>query len=229
MKYYKMRKDVLFMSDSKIIFAMSVLISMMGVIGFLTPPITTTIALAQSPTNLPKNSNATVATNSSSFLSAVDSFESPQGYAIAKKHVYDAPLLDVHNYCSPTSGGIMASCLLFDGNRANATLIGIEYVISSEQYASLPEREKPNWTPVSQEGGKDVDFRFPYLTTQQLQGLSKQFQGAYAKLIITWDPKDKLPLYPPQVVVESLVGGGGVGAAAAHGHNETTITSTPRK
>jgi hypothetical protein len=25
----------------------------------------------------------------------------------------------------------MASCLLFDGNRANATLIGIEYVISN--------------------------------------------------------------------------------------------------
>jgi hypothetical protein len=114
MKYYKMRKDVLFMSDSKIIFAMSFLISMMGVVGFLTSsPITTTIALAQSPTNLTKNSNATVATNSSSFLSAVDSFASPQGYAIAKKHVYDAPLLDVHNYCSPTSGGIMASCFAF--------------------------------------------------------------------------------------------------------------------
>lgn len=130
------------------------------------------------------------------------------GYAVAKNHVYDAPFLDVHIYCSVESGGILASCLVFDGNSTNATLIGIEYIISDKQYASLPDREKPIWTPVTEEARSDL--RFPNLTPQEIQGFFKFLEGAYTKLIITWDPKDNLPLYPPQVIVESLIG-----------HNET--------
>ena len=30
----------------------------------------------------------------------------------------------------------------------------------------------------------------------------------YVKLILTWNPTDNLPQYPPQVIVESLIGGG---------------------
>ena len=40
--------------------------------------------------------------------------------------------------------------------------------------------------------------------------------GAYAKLIITWDPNDKLPLYPSLVIVVDIVS---VGSASAYGHN----------
>jgi len=129
-------------------------------------------------------------------------------YGIAKKHVYDAPLLDVHIYCSNASGGIMASCLLFDRNSTKSTHIGIEYIISGKQYVSLPDREKPNWTPVA--GEAESDLRFPNLTPQEIQGLFKNLGGAFTKLIVAWDPKDNLPLYPPQVIVESLIG-----------HNET--------
>lgn len=147
------------------------------------------------------NTTTTIMNMSSS---PIDSFINPQGYAIAKKHVYDAPLLDVHFYCSNTAGGIMATCLLFDGNSTNSTLIGIEYVISSEQYASLLEREKPNWSPLAEEE-EEAEVRYPNLTPQQLQELSEQFKDAYVKLIITWNPNDDLPLYPPQVVIESLI------------------------
>jgi hypothetical protein len=156
--------------------------------------LSSTANFAQSSTN---QMNATV-TNKTAI--PVSSFT---GYAIAKKHVYDAPLLDVHIYCSTGSGGIMASCLLFDGNSTNASLIGIEYIISSDQYASLPDREKPNWTPIA--GEAESDLRFPNLTPQQIQDFFKSLEGAYTKLIITWDPKDNLPLYPPQVIVESLI------------------------
>jgi hypothetical protein len=98
----------------------------------------------------------------------------------------------------------MATCLLFDGNSTNSTLIGIEYIISSGQYASLPEREKPNWTPVAEE--EESEIRYPNLTPQQIQEVSEQFKDAYAQLLITWNPNDNLPLYPPQIVVESLIG-----------------------
>jgi hypothetical protein len=219
-----LNKEGLYISDSKIIFAISLIISMMGIFGFLSTA--TTTVFAQTSTTSTKNTNATLATNSSTFSSPVNSFASPEGYAIAKKHVYDAPSLDVHNYCSASSGRILASCLLFDGNTKNATLIGIEYVISAKDYASLADRDKPNWTPVSMEEGKDVDLRFPYLTPQQLQGLSKQFEGAYAKLIITWNPNDKLPQYPPQIVIESLLHGTGNNITDAQEHKGATITSS---
>ena len=97
----------------------------------------------------------------------------------------------------------MASCLLFDGNSTNASFIGIEYIISGVQYTSLPEREKPLWTPIA--GEAESDLRFPNLTPSEIQDFFKSLEGSYTKLIITWDPKDNLPLYPPQVIVESLI------------------------
>jgi hypothetical protein len=141
--------------------------------------------------------NSTVTNNTANPLNSFT------GYAIAKKHVYDAPLLDIHIYCSSGSGGIMASCLLFDGNSTNSSLIGIEYIISTVQYASLPDREKPLWTPIA--GEAESDLRFPNLTQPEIQEFFKSLEGSYTKLIITWDPKDNLPLYPPQVIVESLI------------------------
>ena len=39
----------------------------------------------------------------------------------------------------------MAVCSLFDTNQKNATLIGIEYMLTPEDYKKLPEREKPYW------------------------------------------------------------------------------------
>lgn len=98
----------------------------------------------------------------------------------------------------------MTTCLLFDGNLTNSTLVGIEYFISSEQYTSLPKREKPNWSLLAEEE-EEADVRYPNLTPQQVQELSEQLKDAYVKLIITWNPNDDLPLYPPQVVIESLI------------------------
>lgn len=155
-----------------------------------------------------QNNNTSIADSNTNLQNTtmtapIDSFTNPEGYAIAKKHVYDAPLLDVHLYCSNTSGRLMATCILFDGNSTNSALMGVEYIISSEQYASLPEREKPNWSPISVE--EEAEVRYPNLSPQQVQELSTQFEGSYVKLIMTWNPNDSLPSYPPQVVIESLL------------------------
>lgn len=163
------------------------------------------IASSSSTAVAQTSANETNTTVTSSTAAPVSGFT---GYATAKNHVYDAPLLDVHIYCNVESGGIKASCLVFDGNSTNATLIGIEYIISDEQYASLPDREKPVWSPISEEARGEL--RFPNLTPQEIQGFLKYLEGTYTKLIITWDPMDNLPIYPPQITIESLVG-----------HNET--------
>jgi hypothetical protein len=171
-----------------------IIISLVSATG-ISPHFTT--AFAQTNTNTSPNATS---------ISPITSFADPAGYAIGKKHVYDAPLLDVHFYCSGDSGGIMATCLIFNGNKTGSALIGVEYIISAEQYASLPEREKPNWSPISEE--EESEIRYPNLTPQQLQQVLEQFKDSYVKLILTWNPNDNLPQYPPQVVIESLVGGG---------------------
>ncbi|MDQ4012787.1 MAG: OBAP family protein [Thermoproteota archaeon] len=165
------------------------------------------LLIAGAGTNISITTIFAQTSNATNTTSPVDSFSNPAGYAIGKKHIYDAPLLDVHFYCSSESGGIMATCLIFDGNATDSSLIGIEYIISAEQYATLPEREKPNWSPISAE--EESELRYPNLSPQQLQQVEEQFRDTYVKLILTWNPTDNLPQYPPQVVVESLIGGGG--------------------
>jgi hypothetical protein len=68
------------------------------------------------------------------------------------------------------------------------------------------KEKKPNWSPISEE--EESEIRYPNLTPQQLQQVLEQFKDSYVKLILTWNPNDNLPQYPPQVVIESLVGGG---------------------
>ena len=53
------------------------------------------------------------------------------GPLTAVRHVFDDPTLRVFHYCTPHHK-IMAVCTLFDTNQKNATLIGIEYMLTPE-------------------------------------------------------------------------------------------------
>jgi hypothetical protein len=84
----------------------------------------------------------TNATSSSAAVKPVDGYNLPQGHLNAVRHVFDDPSLRIEHFCKP-SDKIMMICQLYDSNSANATLIGIEYIITQQQYDSLPDREKP--------------------------------------------------------------------------------------
>ena len=73
----------------------------------------------------------------------VDGYDSPEGHHCSKA-LFSDPSLAVHHYCKP-SERIVATCQLYDGSSDNATLIGVEYVITHEQYNMLPEKENPYW------------------------------------------------------------------------------------
>jgi Protein of unknown function (DUF1264) len=49
--------------------------------------------------------------------------------------------MEAHHYCNQANEDL-AQCLLFDGNTADARMIGIEYVISEKLYNTLPAGEK---------------------------------------------------------------------------------------
>lgn len=136
--------------------------------------------------------------NATSGGKPVDGYNLPQGHITAIRHVFDDPSLRVHHYCK-MSDKIFLICQLYDSESQNATLIGMEYIITHEQYNSLPDREKPNWHYHKIEFAPNrADPKFPELNAQQTQSEMMKAMDTYGKVIITWNPNDNLPAFPPQ-------------------------------
>jgi hypothetical protein len=141
----------------------------------------------------------TNATSSSAAAKPVDGYNLPQGHLNAVRHVFDDPSLRVEHFCKP-SDKIMMVCQLYDSNSANATLIGIEYIITQQQYDSLPDREKPYWHAHREEFSPNrADPMMPELTPEQTQAEMAKMLPTWGKVIITWMPGDDMPSFPPQV------------------------------
>ena len=96
---------------------------------------------------------------------------------------------------------IVAVCQLYAGNDTNAKLSQIEFIITDEQYQSLPAREKQNWhnhaVELTPQRGEPQIISLPAGVngTQLLDTLTH----TYGKVITLWDPSDELPNYEPYV------------------------------
>lgn len=123
----------------------------------------------------------------------------PTGQLTAVRHVFDDPTLRVYHFCKPNDK-IMMVCQLYDSSSPNATLIGVEYMIDSKTYQALPDREKPNWHYHKEEFKPDrADPKFPLLSDQQQKEWLEKLSESYGKVILTWNPLDTLPVFPPQI------------------------------
>jgi hypothetical protein len=123
------------------------------------------------------------------------------GPLTAVRHVFDDPTLRVFHYCTPHHN-IMAVCSLFDTDQKNATLIGIEYMLTPQDYMKLPEREKPYWHyHVTEFAPNRADPHFPMLSAEDEKKVLKMIADSYGKVILTWNPNDKLPAFPPQEII----------------------------
>jgi Protein of unknown function (DUF1264) len=121
----------------------------------------------------------------------------PSGPLTAVRHVFDDPTLRVWHFCKPNDKILMV-CQLYDSNSPNATLIGVEYVITADAYKNLPDREKPNWHYHQIEFASNrADPKFPQLSEQLQNATLKKMAESYGKVIITWNPNDKAPVFPP--------------------------------
>ena len=117
------------------------------------------------------------------------------GYTLhidARKHVNTAPEAIVHHYCKTIDQQVI-QCLLFDSDAPKGKLIGVETVISPQQYAALPEAEKPNWhyhrTEIPQ-----VEATLPDVSEKEAQRVVDSLMETYGKVIIFWEPKDAVPM-----------------------------------
>jgi hypothetical protein len=130
-----------------------------------------------------------------------EGYGGPTGPLAAVRHVYDDPTLRVFHYCKPNDK-IMMICQLYDSNLPNATLVGIEYMITVDAYNALPNREKPNWHyHVEEFAPNRADPKFPQLSEQEQNATLKKLENSYGKIIITWNPNDNAPAFPPQVQI----------------------------
>jgi len=106
----------------------------------------------------------------------------------------------LQHYCKPNDK-ILLVYQLYDSSSSNATLIGIEYIITYGQYKSLPDREKPSWHEHKTEFAPNMaDPMFPELSASQIKTQMSKLIDTYGKVIITRNPIDKLPAFVPQVI-----------------------------
>lgn len=113
--------------------------------------------------------------------------------------------MEAHHYCRQVNQDLL-QCVLFDGNRRDANLIGIEYIISERLFGTLPEGEKPYWHPHNYEilSGQLVA---PGLPDVAERAFLKQLMNSYGKTWHTWhtgrhdsEPGDRLPLGDPKLM-----------------------------
>ena len=104
--------------------------------------------------------------------------------------------VEAHHYCTPLRNGVF-QCVLYDSDRGNAKLIGVEYVVSEDIYQTLPAEEKKYWHP------HEYEIRAGLLTTPGLQAdcekkLLKGLLKSWGKVWHTWpDPRTDLPMGAP--------------------------------
>jgi hypothetical protein len=200
-------------------FAATTALTMAAAALMLSIPVSNTAAQQQGMTN---------ATSSSAAAKPVDGYNLPQGHLNAVRHIFDNPSLRVEHFCKP-SDKIMMVCQLYDSNSSSATLIGIEYIITQQQYDSLPNREKPYWHAHREELKPErADPMMPELSPEQAQAEMAKMLPTWGKVIITWIPSDDLPSFPPQVqlvdhpfMVNATVSSSNSTANATSGSNST--------
>jgi hypothetical protein len=111
--------------------------------------------------------------------------------------------MEAHHYCNQANEDF-AQCVLFDGNTAEARLMGVEYIISEKLYATLPAEEKPYWHPHNYEILSGT-LRMPGLPDRAEHEALKSKMNSYGKTWHTWmtgvhdRPSDALPLGPPHL------------------------------
>lgn len=112
-----------------------------------------------------------------------------------------------HTYISNLGEDIM-QCVIYDSDKPQARIIGIEYIISREKFESLPEEEKKFWHSHVHEV-KSGQLIAPRLTEGVEKELMRDLVGTYGKTWHTWQVArgDALPLGEPRLMMGSTADG----------------------
>lgn len=109
--------------------------------------------------------------------------------------------LQVEHYCSHANGDVL-QCVVYDSDRPDARLIGIEYIISEALFRQLPEEEKQLWHSHRYEV-MSGQLTAPGATPAEEKALMRDLVNTYGKTWHLWqvDRGDKVPLGLPKLMM----------------------------
>ena len=123
--------------------------------------------------------------------------ESPQkGFDIhldAQHSVKDAKPI-VHHWCKRINAEIV-ECLMFDSDKANANLAGVETMIPNSVWEALSEEQKKEWHNHAE---KVKPEQFVDMTPEEAAKTAENLKNTYGRVTYFWNfPKDQYPVVRP--------------------------------
>lgn len=119
-------------------------------------------------------------------------------------HFYNGDIAaqrEAHHYCSVLNDDVI-QCVIFDGSVREAKIMGVEYIVSAELFAGMPEEEKSLWHSHVYEV-KSGGLVAPGLPDVAEHALMTKLASTYGKTWHTWhtDQDLELPLGVPQLMM----------------------------
>jgi len=119
-------------------------------------------------------------------------------------HFYNGDLrgqMEAHHYCALLNEDV-TQCIIFDGNDEDAKLMGVEYIVSGDQFARLPADEKHLWHSHAYEvrSGQLIAPGIPEVAEKEFM---RKIAGTYGKTWHTWhtDRQHELPVGSPMLMM----------------------------
>jgi hypothetical protein len=167
--------------------------------GILTLGLLVTVAVAQ--TGEPARCPCADPTPEQSNLNPAE-FVGNYGLHVCAFHIAkDDPAyqLESHHYCTPAKGGVF-QCTIYDKDKGDGKLIGVEYIIGDDLFQNLPAQEKALWHPHGYEISAGL-LTFTGIKENCEKKLLKGLQKTWGKVWQTWpDPSMELPLGQPRLM-----------------------------
>jgi hypothetical protein len=119
-------------------------------------------------------------------------------------HFYNGRMdaqMEAHHYCSVLNDDLI-QCVIYDGSVREAKIMGVEYIVSGELFATLPDAEKALWHSHVHEV-KSGALVAPGLPDVAEHALMQKLVGTYGKTWHTWhtDQDKELPHGVPQLMM----------------------------
>ncbi|MBC6609304.1 OBAP family protein [Hymenobacter sp. BT507] len=119
-------------------------------------------------------------------------------------HFYSGAMqaqMEAHHFCTKLNEDVIQA-VIFDGNAADAKIMGVEYIISRRLFEKLPTEEKKLWHSHRYEV-KSGTLVAPGLPNVAEHELMEQVVSTYGKTIHTWhtDRDKELPLGGPLLMM----------------------------
>jgi hypothetical protein len=125
-------------------------------------------------------------------------------------HFYNGNMhgqMEAHHYCAVLNDDLI-QCVIYDGNVAQAKIMGVEYIVSEQLFKDLPAQEKALWHSHVHEV-KSGQLIAPGIPEVAEKALMTKLIGTYGKTFHTWhtDLHKTLPLGVPQVMMGFVADG----------------------